>query len=65
VRLRDTSSLSYEFMMGIDKDVEITNEDLRKMFYSNSYRCDIHSFKIVTKSDGTDYPLSNRDQNRF
>ena len=44
--------------MGIDQDEEILFSDLKKEFRSDSSNCDISSFKIVTKNDGSDYDLS-------
>jgi len=60
-----TTSLSQKFMMGIDKDVELSFEDLRKEFKTDSDHCKIQRFQVVTRFDGVYYDLSPNLASRF
>ena len=60
-----TASLTQKFMMGIDKDVELTFEDLRAEFRTDSEHCKVQSFQVVTEYGGVYYDLSPNLASRF
>jgi hypothetical protein len=66
VALNDPSPLTFTFNMGIDDPKELSLNDLRSYFRSNSRFCSItNNFRITTRSDGSDFPLSPNLAKRF
>jgi len=59
------SSLTQKFVMGIDSDVELLFDELRKEFKTDSEVCTIKSFQVVSEYNGVYYDLSPNLASRF
>ena len=59
------STLTQKFVMGIDPDVELLFDELRKQFKTDSEVCTVKSFQVVSEYAGVYYDLSPNLASRF
>jgi hypothetical protein len=61
----DKSPIIHDFVMGVSPDKEFTEEDLRKMFFTDSDNCKIVKFDLFIQDAGQYYPISINLASRF